>query len=92
MGVRRSWDAYQTEVFDIVILETTYEGILWVKFESKHDRYKSSILMCVCYLPPSASSRGDTSKEFFESLGAQIMLYKGMGMICVCGDFNAKMW
>ena len=58
------------EVFDIVILDTTYEGILWVKFESKHDCGKWPILMCVCVLPPSSSSRGDTSEEFFESLGA----------------------
>ena len=44
----------------------------------------------MCYLPPSSSSRGDCAEQFLDCLGAQITLYRNLGTVCVCGDFNAR--
>ena len=75
--------------FKVKVLDSSYEGILWVKFQS-HDKVKMCFLICICYLPPHASSRGDTSQEFFEKLSSQCLLYPALGIICLCGDFNTR--
>ena len=41
-------------------LDSSFEGILWIKFEDNLSK-----CVCVCYLPPSTSSRVDNSEEFF---------------------------
>ena len=46
-------------------------------------------LFCVCYLPSATTSRGDHSSEFFNILKQQILQYKSLGPIVICGDFNA---
>ena len=46
--------------------------------------------ICVCYLPPANSSRGDKSTEFFDCLKAQIMEFHSYGKFFICGDFNAR--
>ena len=76
------------ENFKVNVLDNNrYEGILWVKFEHISSP-KIIFLICVCYLPPNISSRGDTSQEFFEKLGNQYLLYHNMGTVCICGDFK----
>ena len=45
--------------------------------------------MCVLP-PPSRSSRGDTSQEFFENLENQYSLYSNLGPVSICGDLNAR--
>ena len=42
------------------------EGILWVKLTDKLS--SKNLCVCVCYLPPSLSSRGDSSEEFLIAL------------------------
>ena len=75
--------------FKVNVVDTSYEGILWVKFECRENP-PVTFLVCVCYLPPSRSSRGDTSQEFFENLGNQYLLYSNLGPVCICGDLNAR--
>ena len=75
--------------FKVNVVDTSYEGILWVKFEHRENP-PVTLLVCVCYLPPSRSSRGDTSLEVFENLGNQYLLYSNLGPVCICGDLNAR--
>ena len=65
-------------MFKINVLDSFYEGILWVKFQC-HDDANMCSLVCICYLPPSTSSRGDSSKELFDRLGCQYLLYSALG-------------
>ena len=44
----------------------------------------------LCYLPPNNSSRGDISLEFFNTLRFQVSKYHDTGIVCICGDFNAR--
>ena len=46
--------------------------------------------ICVCYLPPANSSRGDRSTKIFDCLIAQIMEFHSYGKFFICGDFNAR--
>lgn len=75
--------------FNISVIDSSFEGIFWVKFEH-HDTPQSTFLLCVCYLPPGSSSRGDSSQDFFENLGNQYLLYSNLALVCICGDFNAR--
>ena len=75
--------------FNINVWDSSYEGILWVRFKQQQNS-QVVFLICVCYLPPSSSSRGDTSQEFFETLGNQYLFYSNCGLVCICGDFNAR--
>lgn len=38
------------EMFDIGVLDTSFEGILWVSFKHKNSDFRFNI--CVAYLPP----------------------------------------
>ena len=49
--------------FKVNVVDTSYEGILWVKFEHRENP-QVTLLVCVCYLPPSRSSTGDTTRIF----------------------------
>ena len=75
--------------FKVNVVDTSYEGILWVKFEHRENP-QVTLLVCVCYLPPSRSSTGNTSQEFLENLGNQYLLYTNLGPVCICGDLNAR--
>jgi len=74
--------------YDVSVLDSQMEGILWLKLMDKFSC--QSLCVCVCYLPPASSSRGDCSEEFFDCLAAQISMYRNLGTICICGDFNAR--
>ena len=69
-------------------LDSQMEGILWLKLTDKLT--SQNLCLCVCYLPPSSSSRGDRGEEFLDCLGAQITLYRNLGTICICGDLNSR--
>ena len=45
--------------------------------------------ICVCYLPPAGSSRGDQSQEFFDALKALVIDNYHLGEFLICGNFNA---
>ena len=58
--------------YDASIIDSQMEGILWLKLTNKLT--SQNLCLCVCYLPPSSSSRGDCAEEFLDCLGAQITL------------------
>ena len=74
--------------FDVAIISDKIEGILWIELINKNSR--QGIGICSCYLPPTGSSRGDQSVEFFESLKALIIENYHVDDFIVCGDFNAR--
>lgn len=76
------------ESFDVAVISDKLEGILWIELIHKGSRRTFGI--CSCYLPPSGSSRGDQSVEFFESLKALIIENYSVDDFIVCGDFNAR--
>ena len=46
--------------------------------------------ICVGYLPPSNSSRGNQTQEFFDTLKSLIIDNYHLGPFLICGDFNAR--
>ena len=71
------------------VIDDTYEGILWIKLSLKHDP-EISVLLCVCYLPPEGSSRGNQVQEFYDTLLAQVYLHWDGSPTLICGDFNGR--
>ena len=48
--------------------------------------------MCVCYLPPENSSRGNESHEFLDNMLSQIYVHHNpLIPLVICGDFNARL-
>ena len=76
------------ELFDVIVEDKTYEGILWLRLQEKHGNGK--IHVCVCYLPPENSTRNIEVHEFFNTLTSQIYTYQDMSTVYICGDFNAR--
>ena len=74
--------------YSISILQSDFEGILWVQFIGLEDR--ESFCLCVCYLPPANSSRGNSATEFFDQLKCNICSLQNIETYFVCGDFNAR--
>ena len=72
----------------VSVIDSKTEGILWALLLNRYDN--QSITVCICYLPPSNSSRGDISLEFFNTLRYQVSKYHDTGVVCICGDFNAR--
>ena len=52
--------------FTVQVLDDSFEDILWVQLMDNNGSCVTCI--CVCYLPPANSSRGDRSTEFFDCL------------------------
>ena len=52
-------------IFNIDVLDKSYEGILWIKCSSKF--CDAVISMCVCYLPPDGSTRNSDAEDFFDT-------------------------
>ena len=71
------------------MIDDTYEGILWIKLSLKHDP-GISVLLCVCYLPPEGSSRGNQVQEFYDTLLAQVYLHWDGSPTLICGEFNGR--
>lgn len=74
-------------VFDISIVQNSFEGILWLKLV--HKITKDAIFPCVCYLPPENSSRYFDVHAFYDIL-ADIYRFQNEGVVYVCGDFNSR--
>ena len=86
MGILlKDWVMHQC---DIHVFDSSFEGILWLQLTNKQTQYK--LCVCVCYLPPSNSSRGDISHDFFDSLKTMVYKYHCEGDFFICGDFNAR--
>ena len=75
--------------FYVSILDIPKEGIMWLEFI--HKTVDISFKTCVCYLPPSNSTRGVDSEEFLNNLVTQIAEYQSDTQpFLICGDFNAR--
>lgn len=74
--------------FDVSVLESSYEGILWLKLIHKYDDFV--LLPCVCYLPPENSSRHVDANVFFDNLLTDVYQYQNDGLLYICGDFNSR--
>lgn len=75
-------------VFDIEVLDNSFEGVLWLKMI--HKLSGSCIYPCVCYLPPENSSRQTDVNALFDQLLTSIYNYQNDGDIFICGDFNSR--
>ena len=58
------------ESFTIQILDIEFEGIMWIKFQSKFSDL--IFMLAVCYLPPNESSRALDSDLYFQNLLKQL--------------------
>ena len=47
-------------------------------------------MCCWCYIPPELSGRSANVEEIYERIGDQILNYKEMGKVILCGDFNGR--
>lgn len=70
------------------ILDKTAEDVFWVQFSAKATT--ENIALCVCYLPPSDSSRHVDSELFYCKLLEQVYAYQNIGQLFICGDFNSR--
>ncbi|CAG2254736.1 unnamed protein product [Mytilus edulis] len=77
------------ENFTCSVLNDNYEDILWISLKCKND-INFVIHLCVCYLQPERSSRGNIAQEYYDVLLSQIYLYSGCSNLFVCGDFNGR--
>ncbi len=75
-------------IWNINVIDRSYEGILVVKFDKKNSSY-SFIIIC-CYLPPENSTRGHDGATFYENLLQQIYIHYNVDAIYICGDFNSR--
>ncbi|CAG2223097.1 unnamed protein product [Mytilus edulis] len=76
------------EMFDIGVLDTSFEGILWVSFKHKNSDFRFNI--CVAYLPPENSTRQVDKDVFFDTLITQVYEHQNSGPFFICGDFNSR--
>ena len=74
--------------YDVTVQDDSTKGILWFKFRSQ--KSSDSFFTCVCYLPPTDSSRNIDANEFFDQHICQIHQYCKTSMFSMCGDFNAR--
>ena len=76
--------------FSVLILDKTVEGILWLKLSLK-EVSDVKLLLCVVYLPPANSSRGDSAQQCYDALTSQIYTYySDESELIICGDFNGR--
>lgn len=76
------------EHYNVAAIAEKYEGILWLQLIQRQNGKQVGI--CVCYLPPIGSSRGDKSQEFFDTLKALVIDNYHLGDFLICGDLNAR--
>ncbi|CAG2197576.1 unnamed protein product [Mytilus edulis] len=79
---------YLTEIFDIGILDQSFEGILWLYLHHRLSNFRFNI--CVCYLPPDHSTRQVDKELFFDTLISQVYEFQNDGLFYICGDFNSR--
>ena len=75
-------------LYSVETIDTSFDGNIWLVLSPNYGGEELAI--CVCYIPPEFSSRGDCSQEFFDWLASQIVEYSCGRQVIVCGDFNAR--
>lgn len=77
-----------TTDFTASVLDSSTEGILWVKLSHRVENF--SICVAVCYLPPEYTTRNVDGEAFFDTLLYQVYMYQKEGPFMIIGDFNAR--
>ena len=76
------------DMFNIEIVDKSYDGILAVKFSNKTT--KTDFIVYACYLPPENSTRGRNAQTFFAHLLTLIYSHCYCDQMFIAGDFNAR--
>ena len=76
------------EQFNVEVLDSETEGILWISL--KHKVTKECLNFCICYLPPANSTRAVNAQEYFDVLMSQMYEYQSVGQVTIFGDFNTR--
>ena len=79
---------YVLESFSVNILSKDFEDILRISLV--HTATAETFGVCVAYLPPSNSSRGDKSLEFVNIMRMLVLKLHSFDNFMICGDFNAR--
>ncbi|CAG2188857.1 unnamed protein product [Mytilus edulis] len=77
------------ELFNVIVVEDSIDGICWLKFEDKLN-LDNIFYACVVYLPPENSTRAVNVHEFLESLMSQMYTIPKGNQFYLCGDFNSR--
>ncbi|CAC5417977.1 unnamed protein product [Mytilus coruscus] len=77
------------ELFKVIVVEDSIDGICWLKFEDKLN-LDNIFYACVVYLPPENSTRAVNVYEFLESLMTQMYTIPKGNQFYLCGDFNSR--
>ena len=80
---------YLTNNYTVEALDSEHEGILWLKFNAPQN--EKSFNCCVCYVPPSDSTRSLDLTEFYDTLMCQVHVYCKDKDFFICGDFNGRL-
>jgi hypothetical protein len=75
------------EVMDIITVNTSVDGILWMQLTNKVTKFIINI--CVCYLPP-CNSPYCTDQQFYDDLLTLLYEYQNDGPVAIGGDFNSR--
>ena len=70
------------------IIDSSHEGIMWLHFQPTTDA--KAFYFCVCYLPPSDSTRNIDHGEFYDTLLYQSFSHCNDELFYICGDFNGR--
>ena len=77
-------------LFNVTTLDCSCDDILWLKLIGKNNDY-DELVVCVCYIPPCGSSRGNVAQELYERLLTNVYMYYDCSVPCIItGDFNAR--
>ena len=77
-----------SENYIVETLDSEHEGILWIQCRSKRGNHIFNC--CVCYVPPSESTRSIDLTEFYDTLMHQVHIYCQDKQFFICGDFNGR--
>ena len=58
-------------LYDIQIIESDVDGIMWIRFCHKYCN-ENNFHVCIAYLPPENSTRSVNAQEFFDNILSNI--------------------
>ena len=76
--------------YNVSVIDSSYEGILWLEVAAKNLPNTILMRMAVCFLPPGCSSRHVNAAEFLDTLLHQVYEYQHNGITMISGDFNSR--
>ena len=77
--------------YQVEILETEKEDMLWVKLNQREE--EEGLVLALCYVSPESSSHGRSSEEYFQILAEQVAkfgMFGSLSPLIICGDFTAR--